>query len=202
MRLLPLLLACCLSTGLHAHNPLTAKFELDATHPGLTVLHVYTSQTGLHQALLARYPATDFTTIATDAYKQLAVEYLRGHIHLEADGMVLPPAEGGIKLGSHQTDFKFLLPGYPQAVQTIWVRIDAFAENEHHQSVFWWKHPAGSEKVVFRESNEYTGTLSLINDAALTTQLAATPMLGWLAFGLGSLALGALLIANIPGQLK
>ena len=183
--LLSLLVIVCLSTGANAHNPLTARFELDATAPQLTLLHVYVSQTGLHQALLKHYPGTDFTTISIPAYKQLAVTYVREHISLSADGAKLTLGEGGIKLGNHQTDFKFLVGNYTGQVATLRARIDAFADNDHHQSVFQWTRAGGSSKAVLSAENAYTETLTASPSSSSPT---------WLALGVGGVAVASLLL--------
>ena len=196
MRILILLLflVTCLSTEAEAHNPLTARFELNATAPELTLLHVYVSQTGLHQALLKHYPDTNFTTISTPAYKQLAVAYVKEHVSLRTNETDLTLGEGGIKLGSHQTDFKFLVTRYPAQVEALRVRIDAFGENDHHQSVFRWKRGAESSKVVLSAENEYTGMLSASGEDGWHTDTFLPPSLAWLALGLGGVAVGSLLL--------
>lgn len=142
-------------SNVRAHNPLTAKFELNAVSENGAILHVHLSQTGLHQALTKHYTKVDFKTIETTDYKELAVQYLKKHLTIVADETPLIIGEGGIKLGSHQTDFRFLVKNYPRNIEVLTVDINAFKENENHHSVFWWTTKEAKRKVVLSPKNNY-----------------------------------------------
>ncbi|MEM1319605.1 MAG: hypothetical protein AAGG75_05075 [Bacteroidota bacterium] len=160
MRIIFLIIAVALAgSSAMAHNPLTAKFELKALPQGGAILNIYLSQVGLHQALTTHFQDTDFTTISSTAYKQLAVQYIKEKTHLRADGRPLLIGEGGIKLGHHQTDLKLAIEQYPNVVKQLEIKVDCFSENGNHHSVFWWKTPGRQAKVVLSKRNHYQATL-------------------------------------------
>ena len=144
-----------------AHNPLTAKVELNTKVPEISQLGIYLSQTGLHQALSKYYDTTDLSTISTTEYKKLAVQYLKDHIHLVADGTPLVIGEGGIKLGNHQTDFRFLIKNFPKNIRNLQANIDIGKENGNHHTVFSWLQKEGKSKVVLSERNQYQTVLNV-----------------------------------------
>ncbi len=170
-KLLLVLVGLIGSLNVMAHNPLAARFELEATSPRVTLLHVYLSQTGLHQALLQHYPTTDFTSVSVEEYKRLAVTYLKEHVSLTADGVPLILGEGGIKVGSHETDFKFLVDNYPERVERLDVDIMAFTENEHHTSIFWWRRTAEKSKLILSVENGFRGQLGLSSAPVATRRV-------------------------------
>ena len=72
MRIIILIIAVALvETSAMAHNPLTAKFELNVTPQEGALLSIYSSQTGLHQALIKYYTETDFAIISANEYKKI-----------------------------------------------------------------------------------------------------------------------------------
>lgn len=187
MRIIFLMVAMVLVyTSTMAHNPLTAKFELNATLQEKALLNIYLSQTGLHQTLIKYHKETDFTTISVNNYKKLAVQYLKNHIYIKAGNTLLSIGEGGIKLGSHQTNFKFLIENYPSEVNDLEVHINAFNENENHHSVFWWKRIDAKSKVVLSERNDFRAAFNL---DGLETMDASIPNSNILWIGLGVLVL-------------
>ena len=165
------------------HNPLTAKFELDVLKEG-ALLNISTSQTGLHQALIKYYPKIDFSTISVRDYKKLTVAYLKKHLFLTTGDTILKIGKGGIKLGSHQTDLKFLIENYPKNVENLEVKIDAFRENENHHSVFWWNKISGRSKVVLSEKNDFQSAFQGVEQVMLN---ASMPTNGLWLLGLTSL---------------
>lgn len=159
-----LLLICTLtflSWNAGAHNPLTAKVELNTNLEGGGLLNIFLSQAGLNEALLKSANQTDFSTISQVAYKKMAVQYIKNHIEIIADGQPLVIGEGAIKLGSHQTDLRFLINRVPQNIQTLAAKIDIGKENGNHHTVFWWLQKDGSRKVVLSERNDFKSVLGV-----------------------------------------
>ena len=150
-----------LSWNLKAHNPLTAKVELNTSMAGGGLLNIYLSQTGLHEALLKYSKETDFDNISPTAYKRLAVQYIKSHIDITADNIPLVIGEGGIKLGNHQTDLRFSIDRVPQNIQLLDAKIDIGKENGNHHTVFWWKQKEGSRKVVLSTRNQFQSELGI-----------------------------------------
>jgi len=164
-----------------AHNPLTAKVELNTKDSEISVVNIYLSQTGLHQALLKYFDKTDISALSTTAYKKLAAQYIKEHIQLVADGTPLVIGEGGIKLGSHQTDLKFLIKNFPKNIHQLQANIDIGKENGNHHTIFLWQQKEGQSKVVLSERNQFQTQLEvgeiIVED---TTQLNKQ----WMGLGL------------------
>lgn len=139
----------------YAHNPLTSRVELHGNMEEGALLDIYLTQAGVHQALKSTYPDLDFTNMELDRYKELIVDYLKGHIHLMADDVPLVIGSGAIKLGNHQTEIKLYVKNYPSEIQKLDVRIDAFRENGHQQTIFWWYTPLQTSKIVLSPRNEF-----------------------------------------------
>ena len=67
-----ILLICLLaflSWQASAHNPLTAKVELNTSIEGGGLLNIYLAQAGLHEALLKHFDQVDFSLIKEKEYK-------------------------------------------------------------------------------------------------------------------------------------
>jgi len=158
--LLPAVLAF-LSWNVEAHNPLTAKVELNTTLAEGGLLNIYLSQAGVHEALVKSFDQTDFSNISQPAYKKMVVQYIKSHIDIAADGMPLIIGEGAIKLGSHQTDLRFLINRVPKDIQSIVAKIDIGKENGNHHTVFWWIQKEGSRKVVLSIRNQFQSKLEI-----------------------------------------
>lgn len=174
-----------------AHNPLTAKVELNTRVVDMPMLHIYLSQTGLHQALVKYYDTTNFNAISRNEYKKLAVQYLKDHIQLVADDTPLAIGEGGIKLGSHQTDLRFLIKNFPQKVQQLQTTIDIGKENGNHHTVFWWLKKDASSKVVLSQQNNFQSTISADQFmASEQVSSSSITLIYLLAFGLIAIFIG------------
>ena len=145
-----------ISHTIQAHNPLVSRFELKASLEQGALLDIYLTQAGVHNALEKTYPKLDFTKLSIEAYKKLVVKYIRAHTELIADGKTLTIGVGAIKLGNHETDLRFYIQNYPEKVKKLVVNIDAFKENENHQTIFWWYTPEKTDKVILSAKNDYT----------------------------------------------
>lgn len=172
------------SAGARAHNPLAAKFELDATLGQGAILNIYLSQTGLHQALIKHYAQRDFDSISESDYKELAVRYIKEHIRLKADNTALSIAEGGIKLGNHQTDLKFFIENIPGQFDVLDVEVRCFAENENHHSVFWLIGNDFKEKAILSARNGFRATF-VLTATSTSVEYALPGYILWLGLGLG-----------------
>ncbi|WP_424000169.1 hypothetical protein [Maribacter sp. IgM3_T14_3] len=118
-----------------AHNPLSVMNNMDVK-TDFAILNVSLSQAGLHHAMVAFYSKQDLEKISKEDYKKLAVDYIKKHFELNINTTAIAILDGGIKLGSHQTDFKFISSKLPEAFDKMDLKIDAFAQNGHHQTIF------------------------------------------------------------------
>ena len=140
---------------LYAHDPLTSRFELHSNFSNGAVMRIYLTQAGVHRTLQKEHPGSDLEN--KEEYEKMIITYLKDHIDIEADGLPLKLNAGAIKLGSHETSVVFLVKNYPQNVKKLNVNIDAFKENGHHQTVFWWYTPGEKSRFVLSKRNGFQG---------------------------------------------
>ena len=147
----------------YAHNPLSALYYLEVKET-ISLLNINLSQSGLNEALKKHHPTTNLDTISNIRYKQLAVEYIKGNFDLYVNDQKIQLLEGGLKLGNHQTDLKFVISELPEAFQNLSISIPAFAENEHHQTVFSVLLNGNSSKVILNQKNKYKASVTFENN--------------------------------------
>jgi len=155
------LLSLRFTNSLFGHDPSSARFELHANIKEGALLHVYLTQAGVHSALVESYSEIDFATMEIEAYKEMVVAYVKEHTQIIGDGIEMQFGVGAIKLGSHETQIKLHLKNYPKGVEHLVVTIDAFKENKHHHSLFWWHTPEESFRTILSNKNDFEGEFEL-----------------------------------------
>lgn len=143
---------------IHAHNPLSAMYYLEVKE-NINILNINLSQTGFHEALKKQYSKTNFEELPLTEYKQLAVNYLKENFHLVVNGTRIQLLDGGLKLGSHQTDAKFITSELPKTFESLEIKIQAFTENEQHQTVFSLLLNGKTSKVILNKKNDYSASV-------------------------------------------
>ncbi|MDO6596710.1 hypothetical protein Q4512_07270 [Oceanihabitans sp. 2_MG-2023] len=146
-----------------AHNPLSAMYYLEVNE-GVSVLNISLSQSGLNEALKKHYSNIDLETLSSIEYKQLAIKYLKENFNLNINNKSVALLDGGIKLGNHQTDVKFILSQLPKNFESLDVEIKAFVQNKHHQTVFSLVLNENTSKVILNEINNYKTTVVFKNN--------------------------------------
>jgi len=143
---------------MHAHNPLSAMYYLEVKED-INLLNINLSQNGLNEALKKQYSKINLEELTNTEYKQLAVNYLKENFHLEINGNTINLLEGGLKLGRHQTDAKFIVSELPKTFENLNVKIEAFIENEHHQTIFSLLLNGKTSKVILNQNSNYTASV-------------------------------------------
>lgn len=174
-----------LSLGLQAHNPLAASYYIEV-NKDLSVLHIYLAQAGVEQALLQHHSSKQLSTMPPAEYKQVIVNYVRDNFSLQADQKNVTLGAGGVKLGTHQTDLKFLLEGIDAVPVELEINIPAFAENEYHQSVFSYSLYGKKGKAILSADNNY-GANIILDKQAVATTFRAWALVGLLLVGTSAL---------------
>lgn len=146
-----------------AHNPLSAAYYLEINQE-FGILNVSLSQAGFQEALAKHYSNLDLVALSADEYKLLAVKYIKENFNLEINGNRITLLNGGLKLGNHETDLKFITSELPKTVETLNLNIYAFSENEHHQTVFSVLLNGETSKVILSEKNKYSTTVLFENN--------------------------------------
>lgn len=93
-------------------------------------------------------------------WRARAVAYLKAHVRLTHAGAPLTLGAGGIRVGGHQTDLRFMVEGLPPAGGEVALRIDAFAEDGHQSNVVKLRHKTPSTVVLGPEA-DFTATVTL-----------------------------------------
>jgi hypothetical protein len=143
------------------HNPLSARYQLDAGENS-SLLTINLSQSGLNQAMIKEYSKIQLDSLDEKEYKELIVEYIKSNFSLTIDQEELPIETGGIKLGDHQTDLKFVLAPILKNVKRIDINISAFKKNKEHQTIFFYHIYDKQDHVVLDPENNYKTAIQLI----------------------------------------
>lgn len=165
-----------------AHNPLSAKYHLNAGQKA-SILTIQLSQDGVNQVLIEKYGKEKINTIEQKEFKELIVDYIKSNFNLSINQEAVELKKGGIKLGNHQTDLKFVLPPLFEEVDNFSISIPAFKENRNHQTIFSYKFLDKKGKVILGKNNDYKSTINLNEQA---TQSASS---NWLLITLSSLVI-------------
>ncbi|MEM9337330.1 MAG: hypothetical protein AAGA66_01275 [Bacteroidota bacterium] len=137
----------------NAHDPLTSKIELHGTYDQGAVLRIFLTQVQVHRTLESEHPYASFDD--KKMYEQMVISYLKDHINIKADDVILQLNSGAIKLGSHETLVVFDIKNYPERVKKLDVTIDAFEQSGQQQTVFWWYTPSEKSKFVLSHRNNF-----------------------------------------------
>lgn len=141
------------------HNPLSARYHLEAgDHVSLLTINL--SQDGINHALIKKHGKEMLETIGQNEFKTLIVAYVKSNFNLIIDGEEIILQKGGIKLGRHQTDLKFVLPPISKKAEQLDINISAFKENENHQTIFSHNIKEEASHVILRSQNDYRSTFN------------------------------------------
>ena len=149
-----------------AHNPLSAMYYLEVKED-INILNISLSQTGLNEALKKHYKNVDFNKLLGIEYKKLAVKYIKDNFYLKINKSEVILQDGGIKLGNHQTDLKFVLRELPETFKILTVKINAFIENKNHQSIFSLRLNGKTSKIILSQNNNYSASVTIKNNVMI-----------------------------------
>lgn len=144
-----------ISVSVKAHNPKTTSVVISPEN-GVYTVHYVISQEGANYALAEFYSGQDLQSLSAGEYKELYIDYLKEHFQLIIDGEIVPLGSGGIKLGNHQTDVRFLLPSYPTDYKTVQLRLDVFKQNENQNTVVHFLEGDKSFRKVLNAKNGFS----------------------------------------------
>lgn len=140
------------------HNPLSARYHLEGGNQA-SLLTINLSQHGLHRALVKNYDQKWLENLSVLEYEQVTVDYIKSNFELSIDEEALQLGKGGIKLGTHQTDLKFVLPPIVETSSKVEVRISAFKESENHQTIFSYTIGDIKGHEILSSQNEFSETI-------------------------------------------
>ncbi len=162
--LLSALLLALLASPAGAHDREIATFALqpvaakaDGVEARGWVLEVHVARAAL-DAVLADGPAE---AVDPKGWRARAVAYIKRHVRLLRGETSLNLGAGGIRVGGHQTDLRFLLPELPAAGGRLKVRIDAFSEDGHQSNVLKLRGST-PRTVVLTAENDFSVEIELV----------------------------------------
>ncbi|AWV97526.1 hypothetical protein [Arcticibacterium luteifluviistationis] len=147
------------------HNSLSAKYQLEAGE-NASLLTISLSQDGMNQVLIKEHGRQKLENLDKKELEELIVNYIKKHFELTIDKKVMDLKDGGIKLGSHQTDLKFILPPISKNAENLEINISAFKENENHQTIFYYLIYDKGGHLILSNINDYQADLSLKDDSS------------------------------------
>ncbi len=188
-------LICVVSPFLSfSHNPLSARYHLETGANG-SLLTINLSQNGIDHALLKKYGKDKLEEINQNEFKELIVDYIKSNFNLSVDKEKVALKKGGIKLGNHQTDLKFMLPPISEQAKSVVVDISAFKENDNHQTIFSHNLKGEVEHVILSSKNDY--------HSVILSNATPTHSNNWYWFALiGLLALGLVMLLKVQRTSK
>lgn len=178
-----------------AHNPLSALYYLEANEQ-MSILTISLSQSGLNEALKKQDSEIKPEELSNTEYKELAVNYIKEHFELSINGKPIALLEGGIKLGNHESGMKFITTQLPNTFETLNVHINAFSENENHQTIFSLLLNGTTSKVILSQNNNYTADVVFEKDMMVLSSKVFNKNYLWCLAVIPLFFIGKKLLAN------
>lgn len=160
----------------YAHSPNLATFQLKQ-YNDVWMLEGSFAFVGLDEALKKSDQHRDYSQLDLADYKSEVMGYIRSHINLSnADGSSVTLGDGGIKLGDHQTDVRFVIEDDHFDPMQLTIKISCMSENANQQNVFLFPKNLNRAHQVLSAQNNFTfdpenqDETVLINASALSTR--------------------------------
>lgn len=125
----------CVAFVSMAHNAKIATYTLRDTGVGW-MIEINFAQAGLLAMAEKDLGKADFTNLNTATLKSYLIEQVQQNFHLEVDGVSVPLKNGGILMGNHQTNFKFVLPEIPSNPRQLKVHIPMCSAVHNQTNIF------------------------------------------------------------------
>ena len=122
---------------------------------GLWSVHFSFSRQGVDYAM-NQYLNKDISTIDQESFKLKLIDYVRSHFRMKVDHEIISLGLGGIKLGSHQTDVRFIFNEFPDDFHSIDFSVPLFKENANHHSILRFTDGENEIRKVLSKSNNYS----------------------------------------------
>lgn len=154
----------------HAHNRDVATFVIEPVAASAKgpdgpaargwLLSMHLPSTALYAATVIGLDPTARSALTERAFKARAVAYLKRHVRVTRGDQPIALGSGGIRLGPHQSDLRFLLVGMPVDGGPLTVEIDAFSEDGHQSNVLKVRG-AQRQTVTLTADRDYRATVRL-----------------------------------------
>lgn len=184
------------------HNAKIATFTLRDTGAGWYI-EMNFAQAAVDAAMIDIYGKAKLEGITKQEYQGMVVDYIKNNFQLEADGKNVPLKSGGINLGSHQTNLKFVLPDLPLQPKSVYVHIPMF-EKVHNQTNLFRIYRGGNDMTKFflSEDNHFQVNLNFTLEGIEATKETKSPKHNLVMLGSGGIGLGILIFLILSAKRK
>lgn len=183
-----------------AHNAKIATFTLRDTGAGWFI-EMNFAQAGVDAAMIEKHGKQKLADLSKKTYQNLVIDYVKSNFNLVVDGEEIRLGSGGINLGTHQTDLKFVLPNLPLQPGTAQVHIPMFGSSYNHTNLFRiYRGGKNVTKFFLSEDNDFKVELNFTTNEILAVQREVPLMLGSGGIVLGIFLSIMLLYKKRPGS--
>ncbi|MEP1097535.1 MAG: hypothetical protein ABJG78_20630 [Cyclobacteriaceae bacterium] len=138
-----------------AHNAKISTLTLRDTGAGW-IIEMAFAQATIDAEMLRSHSKEELEKLPRSEYQDRIVEYVRDHFNLIVDGRNIVLQDGGIMLGSHQTNLKFVLPEIPDRPMKMEAFLPMFGASYNHTNIFRIYRGEGTMTKFFLSSeNEF-----------------------------------------------
>ncbi|WP_420580370.1 hypothetical protein [Reichenbachiella sp.] len=185
-----------------AHNAKIATFTLRDTGAGWLV-EMNFAQAGIDATMIETHGSEKLEKLDRKSYQNLIVEYVKSNFHLTVDGEIIKLRNGGIMLGSHQTDLKFVLPEMPPHPAEAQVYIPMFGNTYNHTNLFRiYRGGKNITKFFLSEDNGFNVDLSFTSRGIVAVEKEPRPDQFFMLSGGGIMLAIVMVIAFSRKKLK
>ncbi len=185
-----------------AHNAKIATYTLRDTGEGWFI-EMNFAQVAVDAQMSSIHGKEELEGIEGDRYKQLFLKYLHDNFHLEVDGKHIELETGGILLGSHQTDVKFVLPQIPDAPKVLSIYLPMF-EEVYNQTNLFRIYRGGDQltKFFLSTDNDFRAYAQFVGNQVITVSQPASNDVAMISGGLVVLFILLFFIKKLSSKSK
>ncbi len=146
LRIVQIVILCCaMAFNAIAHNAKIATYTLRDTGMGWFI-EMNFAQAAIDAQMLKLFDKQTLESMSHEDYKSAFIKYLNENFILRVDGEKVNLVNGGILLGSHQTDVKYILPEIPSQPHDISIYLPMFEDIYNQTNLF--RIYRGGEKLT------------------------------------------------------
>ncbi len=151
------------SFQLVAHNAKIATFNM-RQFDGVWVLEMAFAQASLDGVIRESLSQEEIDQLSQDELKVWLVDYVRKNVFIKSEFInSIELGEGGIRLGSHQTDFKFILHDLPSNPGEVEMVMPICSNSRNHTSLLRIFYGDQMHKIFLSSDNDFTTRISIDN---------------------------------------
>ncbi|MEP1033008.1 hypothetical protein [Ekhidna sp.] len=185
-----------------AHNAKIATYTLRDTGAGWFI-EMNFAQAAVDAQMLKMHDKEVLSKMNKDDYKKSFLKYLTENIHLRVDGKKIKFVSGGILLGSHQTDVKYILPEISGHPQNMSVYLPMF-EHIYNQTNLFRIYRGGDKfsKFFLSTDNDFSANLKFTGQGIISVNKAPSNNLALISGVVVLLFLVLVAVVLIKNRLK